>query len=190
MKIGLYFGSFNPIHNGHLIIANQLYEKTGVDEVWIIPSPQNPFKKTSDLLDFNHRYEMIQEVIKDTAHIKVSDIENSLSKPSFTIQTINALQQQFPEHQFEIFMGSDNLESLHLWKNYEELLQKCKMHVYVRNTSVKENLPQYQNVEIHHLPILDISSTAIRLSIKEGKSIIGEVDSKISDLIVQNRWYL
>lgn len=189
MKIGLYFGSFNPIHNGHLIIANKLYEITGVDEVWFVPSPLNPFKHSQDLLEFPHRYQMIKTVLKNVNHLKVSDIEESLSKPSFTIQTIEALEEKYPEHEFSIFMGSDNLESFHLWKKYEDLLQKCTIHVYVRNTGQQENLPQYPNVQIHLLPLLDISSTSVRKSVKEGKSIIGEVDGQIEEMIVKNGWY-
>lgn len=190
MNIGLYFGSFNPIHNGHLIIANQLYFITGVNEVWFVPSPLNPFKQSKDLLEFENRYQMIAAVIEDTPYFKVTDIENNLSKPSYTIQTIEALEQQYPQHQFQIFMGSDNLEYFHLWKQYELLLQKCVIHVYVRNIGQQDHLPQYEGVHIHRLPILDISSTSVRKSINSGKSVIGEIDSKIQQLIVQNGWYL
>lgn len=190
MKTGLYFGSFNPIHNGHLIIANKMYEAAGLDEVWLIPSPQNPFKESKDLLDFSHRYEMIEIVLENQKHLKVNPIEESLPKPSYTIQTIEALQNKFPEREFHIIIGSDNLENFHLWKKYEELLQKCHVHVYVRSTTANVNLPEYEKVKVYQLPILDISSTSVRKSIQAGQSIIGEVDSKVEQLIVQNRWYL
>lgn len=189
MKIGLYFGSFNPIHNGHLIIANKMYETITFDEVWFIPSPQNPFKTQEDLLDFESRLKMIRTAIEEHPHLKVNSVEEQLPKPSYTIQTIETLEKEYPAYKFHIIMGSDNLEYLHLWKRYEELLQKCTIHVYTRRNTEEKDLPAYKNVYIYHLPLIDLSSTSIRRSIKEGKSIIGEVDSKIHRLIQQNQWY-
>ncbi len=189
MKTGLYFGSFNPIHNGHLIIANKMYEAAGFDEVWFIPSPQNPFKESNNLLDFSYRYKMIETALENLKHLKVDPIEEKLPKPSYTIQTIEALEKEYPQREFHIIMGSDNLVNFHLWKKYEELLQKCHVHVYVRSSTENADLPEYEKVKVYQLPILDISSTAVRNSIKEGKSIIGEVDSKIHTLIMENQWY-
>ncbi|HUH75668.1 MAG TPA: nicotinate (nicotinamide) nucleotide adenylyltransferase [Chitinophagales bacterium] len=190
MKIGLFFGSFNPIHNGHLIIANKMLEKIGFEEVWFIPSPLNPFKKSEDLLDFEFRYQMILSVIKNEKYLKVNPIENTLSKPSFTIDTIEALEKLYPDYEFEIIIGSDNLESLHLWKRYNDLLLKCPIHVYLRGSANTDNLPTLSNVYIHSLPLLDISSTSIRKSIKAGKSVIGEIDSQVAAFIHKNGWYL
>lgn len=189
MKIGLYFGSFNPIHNGHLIIANKMYEAAGFDEVWFIPSPQNPFKAQEDLLAFESRLKMIRTAIEEHPHLKVNSVEQLLPQPSYTIQTIETLEKEFAGYNFHIIMGSDNLEYLHLWKRYEDLLQKCSVHVYIRRTTEEKDLSVYKNVYIYNLPLIELSSTSIRRSIKEGRSIIGEVDSEIHRLIQQNQWY-
>lgn len=189
MKIGLYFGSFNPIHNGHLMIANKMLEVVGFDEVWFIPSPLNPFKKSEDLLDFKGRFQMIEAVIKSEKHLKVDAIENTLSKPSYTIQTLEALEKIHTEHQFELIIGSDNLENLHLWKQSEEIIQKYPIHVYSRSGFIEHQLSSLSNVHIYSLPLLDISSTSIRNSIKTGKSVVGEIDSKIDALILKNAWF-
>lgn len=190
MKIGLYFGSFNPIHNGHLIIANKMYETIGFDEVWFVPSPHNPFKKVNELLDFSCRLQMIQILIEHQKHLKLNAIEDSLPKPSYTIQTIEALEEMYPKNQFHIIMGSDILETLDQWRNYQKLLEKCPIHVYYRPGTDLHSLPAYKNVKVYHLPLLEISSTSIRKSIQADKSIIGEVDSKIMHLIRTNGWYL
>ena len=189
MKIGLYFGSFNPIHNGHLIIANKMYEKVGFEEIWFIPSPLNPFKKIEDLLDFEFRFQMIQSVIKSHPHFKVNPIENTLSKPSYTIQTIEALEELYPNYEFQIIMGSDNLENFHLWKNYKDIMDKCPIHVYTRSTYKTDLLSSTSKITFYEFPLLDISSTAIRKSIKMGKSVIGEIDSKVNAFIQSNGWY-
>jgi nicotinate-nucleotide adenylyltransferase len=189
MKIGLYFGSFNPIHNGHLIIANKMYEEVGFNEIWFIPSPLNPFKKSSELLDFEFRYQMIQSVIEKHPHLKVNPIENTLSKPSYTILTLEALEQLYTDHEFQIIMGSDNLENFHLWKRYEEINHKCMIHVYLRSNNTIKNFSSFSNVYIHHLPLIDISSTSIRNSIKSGESVVGEIDSIVNTFIQKNGWY-
>lgn len=189
MKIGLYFGSFNPIHNGHLIIANKMYDKMGLDEVWLIPSPQNPFKTSNDLLNFEFRYQMIEIAIEGHPQFKVNRIEETLSQPSYTIETMKVLDKEFPEHSFHIIIGSDNLEQLHLWKDIDILLDKYSFHVYKRsNLNIVHPFPQNQ-VIIYDLPLIELSSTSIRASIKMQKSIIGEVDSKVIALIDDNQWY-
>lgn len=189
-KIGLYFGSFNPVHNGHLIVANKMYEKAGFDEVWFIPSPQNPFKEQKDLLPFTYRFQMIQKVIKNHPHLKVDPIEDSLSIPSYTIQTLEALGKIYPDTEFHIIMGTDILIDFHQWKNHEKILEMTKIHVYNRTIETNQKLFHHKNIHFYSLPLLEISSTAIRTSIKSKKSVIGELDSEIWKLIQQNQWYL
>lgn len=190
MKVGLYFGSFNPIHNGHLIIANKMRMAANLDEVWFIPSPQNPFKEEKDLLDFSARLEMIQAVLNQHPHIKVHDIEENLPKPSYTIQTMRKLSDIYPEIDFHIIIGGDNLEHLHLWKNIDELLDRYSFHVYQRVDMDKTKSTEYSNVYLYDLPLIELSSTSIRKSIRDRIDILGEVDSVVRDLIVSNQWYL
>ncbi|MCO5232408.1 MAG: nicotinate (nicotinamide) nucleotide adenylyltransferase [Chitinophagales bacterium] len=189
MKVGLFFGSFNPIHNGHLIIANQMYERVNFDEVWLIPSPQNPFKEQKDLLPFENRLEMIKKVIKNHAHLKVNSIENKLSLPSFTIHTLEKLQKKYGEINFHIIMGTDILTDFHHWKDHEKILQLTELHIYNRNINADKTI--FKSSRIHHyqLPLLDISSTSIRKSIQDRKSVIGEIDSIVWKLIEKNQWY-
>ncbi|MCO5248521.1 MAG: nicotinate (nicotinamide) nucleotide adenylyltransferase [Chitinophagales bacterium] len=189
MKIGLFFGSFNPIHNGHLIIANKMYEAAGFDEVWFIPSPQNPFKEQKDLLPFIYRYEMIQNVIESQPHLKVDPIEDSLDIPSYTITTLEALHRLYPKNEFHIIMGTDILIDFHLWKEYEKILKTTQLHVY--NRTIDEDIKKSKSDKIHYysLPLLDISSTSIRASIHSGKSVIGELDSKVWQIIKKQKWY-
>ncbi len=189
MKIGLYFGSFNPVHNGHLIIANKMLETARFDEVWFIPSPQNPFKESKDLLDFSCRMQMLEAVLNNEPYIKVIPIENKLPKPSYTIQTIKVLEKDYPNYHFDIIIGSDNLKNLHLWKEINEILKRCTFHVYHRRGENDKNEFIKKNIIFYNLPFIEISSTSIRKSIKKQKSILGEVDSKINSLIQQNRWY-
>ena len=189
MKVGLFFGSFNPIHNGHLIIANHLYKIIELDEVWFIPSPQNPFKAVTDLLPYEHRVEMIRAAISTVNHIKVSTIENELPLPSYTIHTMNKLVELYPQHTFCILMGSDNFSGLIHWKEYERLLQNFSIHVYYRSTTAISALPVLKNAFVHQLPLLDISATAVRARIRNGDSIIGEVETSVMQLIHKNRWY-
>ncbi len=121
MKIGLFFGSFNPIHIGHLIIANTMAENTDLEEVWFVVSPQNPFKKQKSLLHEFDRLEMVERAIQDNFKLKASDIEFHLPRPSYTIDTLTVLQEKYPEHQFGLIMGGDNLSHFHKWKNYEQI---------------------------------------------------------------------
>lgn len=189
MKIGLYFGSFNPIHNGHLIIANKMYEKMGLDQVWFIPSPQNPFKNSNQLLDFKSRSQMIEKAIENHLHLKVNMIEEDLPKPSYTIDTMIELEKKYPQYTFYIIIGSDNLEHLDQWKSIDILLDKFSFHVYNRSTQISSHPFPQDKVIIYDLPLIELSSTSIRRSIQMGKSIIGEVDSKVIALIDENHWY-
>ena len=133
-KIGLYFGTFNPIHIGHLIIANHMANYTNLDEVWFVVSPHNPFKKKKNLLDDYARLEMVHRAAKDYDNLRVSDIEFSLTQPSYTVNTLACLSEKYPENHFSLIMGGDNLSTLHKWRNYEYILENHELYVYLFNS--------------------------------------------------------
>ncbi|MEM5538991.1 MULTISPECIES: nicotinate (nicotinamide) nucleotide adenylyltransferase [unclassified Olleya] len=173
MKIGLYFGSFNPIHIGHLIIANQLVENSDLDQIWFVVTPHNPFKKKSTLLDNHHRLEMVYLATKDYDTLKESDIEFNLPQPNYTVNTLAYLTEKYPEKEFSLIMGEDNLKSFHKWKNYQVILDHHNIYVYPRISDGKVETQFDKHPKIHHIeaPIMEISSTLIRNSIKAGKNI-------------------
>jgi len=173
MKIGLYFGTFNPIHIGHLTIANHIAEYSDLDQVWFVVTPQSPFKVKSSLLDNYQRLEMVYRATKDYGKLRPSDIEFNLPQPNYTINTLVYLKEKFPEHEFALIMGEDNLKSFHKWKNYELILEGYHIYVYPR---ISEGVIETQfdkHPKIHHIaaPIMELSSTFIRNSIKEGKNV-------------------
>ena len=201
MNIGLYFGTFNPIHVGHLIIANYMVEHTDVDQVWMVVTPQNPLKDKSTLLKDSHRLNIVREAIEDNVKLRASDIEFHLSKPNYTISTLTHLNEKYPEHQFSLIMGEDNLNSLHKWKNYEYILENHEIYVYPRldgnnqnkdaissetRNSVFKNHPK-----IHFIaaPIVEISATFIRESIKINKNVQPLLPSKVWEYIDYNNLY-
>ena len=174
MKVGLYFGSFNPIHNGHLIIAQYFAEFTDLDEVWLVVTPQNPLKTSTGLLADHHRYEMARLAVDGYSRIKVSNIEFGLPKPSYTIDTLTYLSERYPEKSFVLLMGSDNLISINKWKNWEQLLSAYDIMVYPRPgyedvALEKEKLKRTTTVK--GVPLMQISSTFIRSAIKNKKDI-------------------
>lgn len=171
MKIGLFFGSFNPIHNGHLIIANYICESTDLDKVWLVVSPQNPFKTKDTLLNEYDRLHLINLAIEGNHNLRASDIEFKLPRPSYTIDTLTYLKEKYPEHEFCLIMGSDNLLSIHKWKNYETLLADCPIYVYQRRGSEQKQAPVGAKIFLVDFPFLDISATFIRQSIKSGYSM-------------------
>lgn len=172
-KIGLYFGTFNPIHVGHLIIANHLVENSDLDEVWMVVTPHNPHKKKSTLLDNHHRLELVFKATEAYPKIKPSDIEFKLPQPNYTVHTLAHVSDIFPQHEFCLIMGEDNLKSLHKWKNYEVILELYHIYVYPRiSEGLVEN--QFKNhPKIHRVnaPIIEISSTDIRKGIATQKNI-------------------
>ncbi|MBD0831099.1 nicotinate (nicotinamide) nucleotide adenylyltransferase [Aestuariibaculum sediminum] len=173
MKIGLYFGSFNPIHVGHLIIANHISEYSDLDEVWFVVTPHNPFKKKSTLLDNYNRLELVFRATKDYDKLKPCDIEFNLPQPNYTINTLVHLQEKYPGHEFALLMGEDNLKSFHKWKNYQVILENHHIYVYPRISGEKLTTIFDNHPKIHHIdaPIMELSSTFIRKSIKAGKNV-------------------
>ncbi|SFG55684.1 nicotinate (nicotinamide) nucleotide adenylyltransferase [Pedobacter insulae] len=171
MKVGLFFGSFNPIHIGHLIIANYMANHTALDEVWFVVSPQNPLKEKASLGNIYDRLEMAKLATENTLNIKVSDIELNLPKPSYTIDTLTYLKEKYPEKEFALIMGSDNLVSLKKWKNYEVLLKNYQIYVYPRPGIVTKEWEGHPSIVFTTTPLMEISATFIRKALKEKKSI-------------------
>ena len=188
MKIGLYFGSFNPIHHGHLIIAKHILEHTSLQQVWFVVSPQNPLKPSNGLLNEYHRLHLVNLAIEGEPDFKASDIEFRLPKPSYTIDTLTYLQEKYPSHEFTVLMGSDSFENLPKWKNHEQLLKNYNIVVYERpGHPVQPPIPK--QVMILKAPLLEISATHIRQSIKNNKSIRFLVPDSVKQEIERNGYY-
>ncbi|MGI9547170.1 MAG: nicotinate (nicotinamide) nucleotide adenylyltransferase [Flavobacteriaceae bacterium] len=173
-KTGLFFGTFNPIHIGHLVIANYMVEFTELEEVWFVLTPKSPFKVKQSLLNNNHRYQMVFEAIKDYPNLKVSNIEFDMSQPNYTIHTLVRLEEKYvDQHEFSLIMGEDNLKSFHKWKNYEQILENYNIFVYprVQDQKIKPELLEHPKVHFTSAPIMEISSTFIRSGHKAGKNI-------------------
>lgn len=171
MKIGLFFGSFNPVHVGHLIIANHMATQTDLQKVWLVVSPQNPLKPKKTLARDYDRLHLARLGIGDNPLVEASNIEFSLPKPSYTIDTLAVLKEKYPQHEFALIMGGDNIASLHLWKNYEQILAGYDIYVYKRPDYELGALGNHPRVKICEAPLLDISATYIRQCIKDGKSV-------------------
>lgn len=191
MKVGLYFGTFNPIHAGHLIIANHMAEYSDLDQVWLVVTPHNPHKKKSTLLDDHHRLQMVFLATENYTKLKPSDIEFRLPQPNYTVHTLAHLQEKFPTYEFSLIMGEDNLNSLHKWKNYEVIIQNHDIYVYPRLNSGEANPELTANARIHHIsaPILELSSTFIRNSIKEGKNVRPLLPANVWEYVEHNLFY-
>lgn len=180
MNIGLYFGTFNPIHVGHLIIANYMAQNTDLDKVWFVVSPQNPLKKNSNLLEDYHRLALVKTAIENNPNLECCNIEFGLPKPSYTTTTLEALKEKYPQYKFHLIMGEDNLRTLHKWRNYETILQNHFIYVYPRALTEEESekmrgkkskFHTHRKVKHVKAPIMKISSTLIRRAIKEGKDV-------------------
>lgn len=173
MKIGLYFGTFNPIHIGHLAIANHMAEYSDLDKIWMVITPHNPFKKKSSLLNNHHRYQMVMEAVEHYDKIEPSNIEFDLPQPNYTVYTLAHLEEKYPQHEFCLIMGEDNLKSLHKWKNYEVILDRHDIYVYPRISegTVETQFDNHPKIHKVNAPIMQISSTMIRKAIKEDKNI-------------------
>lgn len=188
MKIGLYFGSFNPVHIGHLIIANHIVTNTDLQQVWLVVSPHNPLKQSASLLNEYHRLHLTRIAIEGEKNLKVSNVEFSLPKPSYTIDTLIYLEEKYPEHQFAVIMGSDSLLNISKWKNYKELLKNYSLYIYKRpgfNIEVNGT----SKINVVDAPLLEISSTHIRKLIKENKSIRYLVPDLVMEEIEKYGYY-
>ena len=205
MKIGLYFGTFNPIHVGHLIIANHMAEHSGLDQIWMVVTPHNPLKKKSTLLDDYHRLQMVHLATEDFPKIKPSDIEFKLSQPNYTVNTLVHLEEKYPNYEFSLIMGEDNLRSFPKWKNYEAILTHHEIYVYPRleakgsadeaiSTNAEDldlKIFQKYGTKIHMIdaPVVEISSTFIRDNIKKGKNVQPLLPAKVWEYIDHNNFY-
>ena len=191
MKIGLYFGTFNPIHIGHLIIANHMAEHSNLDQIWMVVTPHNPHKKKNTLLDDYHRLEMVHLATANFPKIQPSDIEFKLPQPNYTVNTLVHLQEKFPKYEFSLIMGEDNLNSLHKWKNYEVILQNHDIYVYPRLNSGEINEQFVNHPKIHRVgaPVIELSSTFIRESIKNGKNVVPMLPNKVWEYVEHNLFY-
>jgi nicotinate-nucleotide adenylyltransferase len=190
MKIGLFFGSFNPIHIGHLIVANVMATTTDLDQVWFVVSPQNPFKKNNSLLHEFDRLTMVEKAIADNAKFKATDIEFSMPKPSFTIDTLIRIQEKYPQHEFKLIIGGDNLAQFPNWKNHDKILEYFGLYVYPRPNAAKSDLENHPNVKLVNAPSLDISATFIRECLKNNQSIKYMVPEVVEDYILWKKFYL
>jgi nicotinate-nucleotide adenylyltransferase len=188
MRIGLYFGSFNPVHTGHLIIANHLLNHTELEKVWFIVSPQNPFKVNASLLNEYDRLHLLKLATEDDGRIKVLDIEFALPRPSYTSVTLAHLQEKYPDYEFSIIMGGDSFQNLHKWKNYEWIVKNYAVYVYNRPGFTISNHVNAK-LTIVDAPLLQISATEIRSLVKEGKSIRYMVPDKVREEIEKGRYY-
>ncbi len=191
MKIGLYFGTFNPIHVGHLIIANHMAEYSDLDQIWMVVTPHNSRKETNPLLDDYQRLPMVQLVTGDYPKIKASDIEFKLPQPNYTVNTLAHLQDKFPKYEFCLIMGEDNLNSLHKWKNYEYILENHGIYVYPRLNSGEIDEQFVNHSKIHRVgaPVIELSSTFIRESIKNKKNVAPMLPHKVWEYVEHNNFY-
>jgi nicotinate-nucleotide adenylyltransferase len=190
MKVGLYFGSFNPIHHGHLLIATYVLQHSDLDQIWFVVSPQNPLKPSSSLLNEYSRLYLVQKAIEGEKKLKASDIEFKLPRPSYTVDTIAYLQEKYPANEYSIIMGSDSFQNLAKWKNYTWLLQHCPFYIYTRPEH--ETLPDYRGakqINVLKAPLLPVSATEIRRNIKAGISIRYLVPDAVREEIEKSGYY-
>ena len=190
MKVGLFFGSFNPIHMGHMIIANIMVETTDAEQVWFVVSPQNPFKKRASLLHEFDRIDMVNAAIHDNYDLKATDVEFNMPKPSYTIDTLTYLTERHPDHDFILIIGEDNLKSFPKWKNHEIILERFGLYVYPRPNAKDSELKSHPNVKLVDAPMIDISATFIRKCVKENRSIKYLVPDAVNELIKAKNFYI
>jgi nicotinate-nucleotide adenylyltransferase len=191
-KIGLFFGSFNPIHIGHLILANYILENSDMDELWFVVSPQNPFKDKKSLLKDHNRLDMVQLAVKNYPNMRASNVEFSLPQPSYTIDTLMYLREKHPDYSFSLIMGEDNLNGLHKWKNAELLLKNYHIIVYPRIFESEKKDPEYlghENISLIKAPVIELSATEIRNMIKAGKNVRPMLPPEVFDYLDGSSFY-
>ena len=189
MITGLYFGSFNPVHLGHMAIANYLVEFTEIDQLWFVISPQNPLKKKQTLLHDFYRYDLLEIALGKDNRFRISDIEFRLPKPSYTIDTLTYLKEQNPNKEFVLIMGSDNLQSFHKWKNYEYIATNYTRYIYPRPESENIDYNKHKNIRLVDAPLIEISSSFIRNAIAQGKDIRHFLPEKVYNHIIKMGFY-
>ena len=190
MKVGLFLGSFNPIHIGHLIVANLIYEKTDRSEIWFVVSPQNPFKKNKQLLHEFDRFDMVSTAVSGHYHFKANDIEFQLPRPSYTINTLTHLKERHPNHDFKLIIGADNLRNFHKWKNHTEILNHHGLLVYPRGADIEKENYSHENITFVDAPLIYISASLIRGMIKGGQSPKYLVPDEVLRIITIKKHYL
>ena len=188
-KTGLYLGSFNPIHIGHLIIANQILTNSDLQEIWFVISPHNPLKEKNTLLDDNHRLSLVKVAIEDNPDFKACDIEFKMPKPSYTIHTLLNLEEKYPNRKFCLIIGSDNLFSFEKWFNYEQILKNYQLYVYPRPNYIDCPFKTHPSVKWVDAPLIEISSSAIRNAIKNNISVRYLLPDKVLDYINEMHFY-
>ena len=188
-QIGLFFGSFNPVHTGHMILANFMATQTNLDEVWLVVSPQNPFKKAGSLARDHDRLHLVELAIGDTARLKASRVEFDLPKPSYTIDTLAVLRDRHRNYDFALIMGSDNLASLHKWKNADIILRDYPIHVYQRPGYPGGSLEDHAGVTVYEAPLMQLSATYIRTCLRDGKSIRYLVPEAVAEELDKSGMY-
>lgn len=193
MEVGLFFGSFNPIHTGHLIVANIVREYSGLKQVWFVVSPQNPFKKQSSLLNEVDRLRMVEMAVEDNFDLRACNAEFSMPKPSYTIDTLVYLQERYPQNNFHLISGSDVLTHFHRWKNYQEILKQARVLVYPRpnvdTERIREEIKNHPKIQMVSAPLLDISATFIRGCIRDNISIKYLIPDAVADYINSRKLY-
>jgi nicotinate-nucleotide adenylyltransferase len=190
MKIGLFFGSYNPVHVGHMIIASHMVQYTDLEQVWMVVSPQNPFKEKASLAPDYDRLHLLTLAIDDHPLLSASNIEFGLPQPSYTIDTLTYLLEKYPQHSFSLIMGGDNLLSFHKWKNYERILNNHHIYIYRRPTSLhKSQFDNHEHISFVEAPLLDVSASYIRKAIKEGKSVQYLVPDKVYEYLATSSLY-
>jgi nicotinate-nucleotide adenylyltransferase len=189
MKIGLFFGTFNPIHIGHLVLANYMLEFTELERIWFVISPHNPFKEKKTLLKDNHRLQMVRLAIGDHTKMKASNIEFKLPQPSYTVNTLAHITDKYPDHEFALIMGSDNLASLPKWKNYEYILEHHQVYIYPRPGIEPGKLKDHPSVHYTDAPLLEISSSFLREAIKNKKDVRYYFAAAVWDYVKEMHFY-